>query len=126
MDGYTDRTSSAAKWNFPRQDRRCRYYIYTNAKSVELFLNGKSLGIKNYDKQTASPVYIYWTKGTSGLDYEAGELKAVGYDQPDGKGNVIATDVVNTSGDAAQVELSADRTYIKTMAMIYGICRSYD
>lgn len=61
-------------------------YIYTNAKSVELFLNGKSLGIKNYDKQTASPVYIYWTKGTSGLDYEAGELKAVGYDQPDGKG----------------------------------------
>lgn len=52
-------------------------------------------------------------KGTSGLDYEAGELKAVGYDQPDGKGNVIATDVVNTSGDAAQVELSADRTYIK-------------
>ncbi len=40
------------------------------------------------------------TKGTSGLDYEAGELKAVGYDQPDGKGNVIATDVVNTSGDA--------------------------
>ena len=100
------------KWNF-KAGQKVPVYIYTNAKSVELFLNGKSLGIKNYDKQTASPVYIYWTKGTSGLDYEAGELKAVGYDQPDGKGNVIATDVVNTSGDAAQVELSADRTYIK-------------
>ena len=100
------------KWNF-KAGQKVPVYIYTNAKSVELFLNGKSLGIKNYDKETASPVYIYWTKGTSGLDYEAGELKAVGYDEPDGKGNVIATDVVNTAGDAAQVELSADRTYIK-------------
>ena len=100
------------KWNF-KAGQKVPVYIYTNAKSVELFLNGKSLGIKNYDKETASPVYIYWTKGSSGLEYEAGELKAVAYDQADGKGNVIATDVVNTAGDAAQIELSADRTYIK-------------
>ena len=46
-------------------------------------------------------------------DWITKQAISVGYDQPDGKGNVIATDVVNTSGDAAQVELSADRTYIK-------------
>ncbi len=41
------------KWNF-KAGQKVPVYIYTNAKSVELFLNGKSLGIKNYDKQTAS------------------------------------------------------------------------
>ena len=97
------------KWNF-KAGQKVPVYIYTNAKSVELFLNGRSLGIRNFDKATASPTYIKWT---SGLSYEAGELKAVGYDQEDGKGNVIATDVVNTAGDAAQVDLLADRSYIK-------------
>lgn len=96
-------------WNF-KAGQKVPVYIYTNAKSVELFLNGRSLGIKNFDKATASPTYIKWTNG---LSYEAGELKAVGYDQKDGEGNVIATDVVNTAGSAAQIELSADRSYIK-------------
>ena len=97
------------KWNF-KAGQKVPVYIYTNAKSVELFLNGRSLGVKNFDKATASPTYIKWT---SGLSYEAGELKAVGYDQEDGEGNVIATDVVNTAGSAAQIELSADRSYIR-------------
>ncbi|MGN0277486.1 MAG: Ig-like domain-containing protein, partial [Hominisplanchenecus sp.] len=96
-------------WNYKTGDK-IPVYIYTNAASVELFLNGKSLGVKNFDKKTASPVYIKWTDG---LEYQAGELKAVGWDKANAAGNVIAEDVVYTSGSAQAVELSADRAFIQ-------------
>lgn len=96
-------------WNLKTGDK-VPVYIYTNAASVELFLNGESLGVKNFDKKTASPVYIKWTDS---LEYQPGELKAVARDGADGTGNIIATDVVYTADTARNVELSADRAYIK-------------
>ncbi len=96
-------------WNYSAGEE-VPVYIYTNAKSVELFLNGRSLGVRNFDKETASPVYIHWSNN---VEFEAGELKAVAYDAEDATGNVIATDVVNTAEEAQSVELAADRAYIK-------------
>ena len=96
-------------WNYSA-GQEVPVYIYTNARSVELFLNGKSLGVRNFDKETASPVYIHWSNN---VEFEAGELRAVAYDGEDATGNVIATDVVNTADEAQSLELSADRAYIK-------------
>ena len=45
---------------------------YTNCDSVELFLNGKSLGAKEYDFVACS--HLTWQ-----VPYCAGELKAIGY-----------------------------------------------
>ena len=80
--------------------------VYTNAASVEVFINDKSIGVMEYDKDTASPVYLDY--GTH--DYQPGELKAVAKDE---NGVVIATDVVYTAGDAQSVELTSDRSFIK-------------
>ena len=95
-------------WNYKTGDR-VPVYIYTNASSVELFLNGESLGVRNFDKATASPVYVEW----GNVEYQPGELKVVARDGENGTGNVIATDVVYTADKAQNVELSADRAYIK-------------
>ena len=96
-------------WNYSA-GQTIPLYIYTNAKSVELFLNGESLGVRNFDKETASPAYIHWSDS---FEFQPGELKAVGYDGEDATGNIIATDVVQTTGEASDLELSADRAYIQ-------------
>lgn len=96
-------------WNYSA-GQTIPLYIYTNAKSVELFLNGESLGVRNFDKETSSPAYIYWS---GSFEFQPGELKAVGYDGEDATGNVIATDVVQTTDEASALELSADRAYIQ-------------
>jgi beta-galactosidase len=80
-------------------DVRC----YTNADSVELFLNGQSLGTRDWT--STKNLYLEWT-----VPYEPGALNAVGHK----KGNGIGTDVVVTAGKPARILLSADRTALKT------------
>jgi beta-galactosidase len=78
-------------------------WCFTNADSVELFLNGKSLGEKTWaaDKKE---LHLEWS-----VSYAPGELKAVG--KKDGK--VVATDIVKTAGKPAKILLKADRSEIK-------------
>lgn len=95
---------------------------YTNCDSVELFLNGKSLGVQgywfprsgmegrysNYPARNAVPhttgdLHLTWT-----VLYQPGTLKAVG--TKDGK--VVATQEISTTGEAASVALSVDREAI--------------
>jgi beta-galactosidase len=93
---------------------------YTNCDTVELFLNGKSLGVKGYEfprlgmeetwgnlpararaLRTTSDLHLAWD-----VPYEAGALKAVA--TKDGK---IADKVeVSTTGEPAAIALSVDRS----------------
>lgn len=93
------------KWNWD-MGTQVPIMVYTNAASVEVFINGKSIGVKKYDRDTANPVYLDY--GTH--EYQAGELKAVAKDSA---GNVIAEDVVYTAGEAQSVVLSAEKAFIK-------------
>ena len=93
------------KWNWD-MGTQVPIMVYTNAASVEVFINDKSIGVQEYDKDTANPVYLEFGR----QDYQPGELKAVAKDED---GNVIATDVVYTAGDAQSVVLSGDRSFIK-------------
>jgi beta-galactosidase len=91
-------------WTWPRIegqaiDVRC----YTNADSVELFLNGKSLGSRDWSG--TKDLYLAWS-----VPYTPGELKAVGSKN----GKVIGTDVVNTAGAPASILLTADRSTLET------------
>jgi beta-galactosidase len=70
--------------------------IYTNAEEVELFLNGRSLGI---EKQHADASAI-----TFKVPFEAGTLKAAA--RSDGK--VVATDELKTAGKPARIVFAAD------------------
>jgi beta-galactosidase len=70
--------------------------VYTNAEEVELFLNGRSLGLQKLHPD-ASPI-------TYSVPYSPGEIKAVAKT----KGQIVATEVLKTAGKPARIVLAAD------------------
>jgi beta-galactosidase len=93
---------------------------YTNCDTVELYLNGKSLGVKGYEfprlgmegtygnyparakaKRTTSDLHLSWD-----VPYEPGVVKAVGTRD----GSIAATAEVSTTGEPSAIYLAADRT----------------
>jgi beta-galactosidase len=70
--------------------------VYSNAASVELFLNGRSLGVKPNDPDGAP---CKWQ-----VPFEAGSLRAIV--TVDGK--VVATHELHTAGAPARIALDAD------------------
>ena len=82
---------------------------YSNAASVELFLNGNTLGKKTFTKKqtsdgrtyqegaNANELYLEWK-----VAFEAGTLEAVARDEA---GNIIARDKIVTAGEPAGVRL---------------------
>ena len=90
-------------WNWPdRLGKITPVYVYTSGDAAELFLNGKSLGLK---KKSRYEYRLRWDD----VKYEPGTLKAVAY--KDGK--KCATDAVQTTGPAAELILQADRGKIR-------------
>ena len=87
-------------WNWTGwEGKEIPIWAATNCDSVELFLNGKSLGEKKLDRDKS--LHVEWQ-----VPYAAGTLKAVGKD----KGKEVATDEVHTVGKAAKLVLMPDRT----------------
>jgi beta-galactosidase len=110
-------------WSWPgKEGEFIPVLCYTNCDSVELFLNGRSLGVQGYwfprsgmqerypnmparaqATRTTSDLHLTWT-----VPYQPGTLKAVG--MKDGK--IAATAEVSTVGVPAAVELTVDRAQI--------------
>jgi beta-galactosidase len=97
---------------------------FTNCDTVELFLNGRSLGVKGYafprlgmegrwgnlpDRakvlRTTGDLHLSWD-----VPYEPGALKANG--TKDGK--IVATSEIFTTGQPASIALSSDRESVGT------------
>jgi beta-galactosidase len=74
---------------------------YNHADEVELFLNGKSLGVK---KKQGEDLHVMWR-----IPFEPGTLKAVSRLN----GKVVLTRTINTAGKPTKIELTADRSNIK-------------
>ena len=85
-------------WNWKR-GQIIDIWAYTNCDEVELFLNGRSMGIR---KKTGDQLHLMWR-----LTYEPGTLRAVGR-----KGSATLTDEVRTAGPAAKIVLEPDRNVI--------------
>ncbi len=89
-------------------------HIYTNYHSVELFINGKSYGIRTHAAKPESAdrgmgeVARYRLMWNDTI-YEPGEVKAVAYDE---NGSIASESVVLTAGKPAAIALSADRSSI--------------
>ena len=77
-----------------------RVQAYSNCDEVELFLNGKSLGVK---AKPADDSPRSWE-----VTFEKGTLKAIGKN----KGVEVATEELVTAGDPAKIMLTADRAAI--------------
>ncbi|MGW4566142.1 glycoside hydrolase family 2 TIM barrel-domain containing protein [Streptomyces sp. NPDC004561] len=121
-------------WNHEQGDT-VEVWAYANVPSVELFLDGKSLGTREFDakRTTDGRPYLETTEATGDdktftdgpypgsytspngsagrlhlswkVPYRPGELKAVA--RRDGR--VVATDVLRTAGDPHAVRLTVDR-----------------
>ena len=112
-------------WNWKgREGQFLTVVCYTNCDNVELFLNGKSVGMKGYafprfgmqgrygqagpqamnGVRTTDDLHLAWD-----VPYEPGTLRAVGTKN----GQVAATQEIATTGEAAAIELSVDRDTIR-------------
>lgn len=87
-------------WTNWTNGQSVKVLVYSNADSVELFLNGKSLGAKTVDPAVAK---LQWS-----VPFATGTLEA----KATKGGTVAATDKVQTAGAAAKLVLVADRTSI--------------
>lgn len=86
-------------WSWPgKESTEIPVWCYTNCDSVELFLNGESLGSKSFTKE--HDMHLEWL-----VPYQSGELKAVA--SKDGK--EIATAVQRTAEAPAKISLTSDR-----------------
>lgn len=75
--------------------------IYSNAEKVELFLNGKSLGVKDMGLADSEDMRAHYV-----VPYEAGELSAKGYGKD---GAVIAEEKLVTCLDPVKVTMKCDK-----------------
>ena len=110
-------------WNWPgREGEVVPVVAYSNCAAVELFLNGRSLGVKarEFPSEGVSGIWNHFDQpkieATTGdlqfvwdVVYQPGELKAVGYDR---LGAVVSSEVVRTADKPARLEVSADRSAI--------------
>ena len=94
-------------------------WLYSNCASVELFLNGTSLGKKALSQRGTKNQYAYT------VAYAAGTLVANGYDA---SGNLIAQDIQYTAGTPAKLALSSDKTAVSTASddLVYITCDVQD
>lgn len=94
-------------------------WLYSNCASVELFLNGTSLGKKALAQRGTKNQYAYT------VAYAAGTLVANGYDA---SGNLIAQDIQYTAGTPAKLALSSDKTAVSAASddLVYITCDVLD
>ena len=87
-------------WNWLEGQDIDMWCYYNNADEVELFINGRSQGVKA--KKDSHEFHLMWR-----VKFEPGEVKAVA--RKDGK--VVADKVIRTAGAPAALSLTADRTH---------------
>lgn len=84
-------------WNWKVGDSVDVWAYYNHADEVELFVNGKSAGIK---KKLGDDLHVMWR-----VLYEPGSIKAVSRKN----GKIFLTKHINTAGIAAKLRLVADK-----------------
>ena len=115
------------KENVADADGNIPVRAYSNAASVELFLNGNTLGKKTFTKKqtsdgrtyqegaNANELYLEWK-----VAFEPGTLEAVARDEA---GNIVARDKIVTAGEPAGVRLVKEENAIaadgKDLTYIY-------
>lgn len=95
-------------WNWEeRIGQKVPVFCYTNYPKAELFVNGKSMGVKQKNKNSKYERYrLMWND----VVYYPGEIKVVAYDD---KGEIAETRTIKTAGKTYKISTAADRNTIK-------------
>ena len=89
-------------WNWKGEEgTKMQVNVYSNYPEIRMELNGKVIGTKSVSPDTKLTAMFE-------VPYEAGELKAIG--MKDGK--EVESKVLKTTGNAAKIKLTADRSTI--------------
>ncbi len=98
--GWPDEQQS---WNWAgNEGTKLQVNVYSNYPEVKLELNGKEVGTKAVSTETR-------LTATFEVPYEAGELKAIALQD----GKEMESKILKTTGKAAKIRLTADRSEIK-------------
>ncbi len=87
-------------WNWTEGEQIDLWAYYNNADEVELFVNGKSQGVKS---KGADDYHVMWS-----LTFEPGTVKVVSRKD----GVEVASQEIRTAGEPAQIRLTPDRNVI--------------
>lgn len=87
-------------WNWDAAQMVDVWSYYNNADEVELFLNGKSLGVR---RKQGDDLHVMWK-----VKFEPGTLKAISRKN----GKTVLEKIISTAGKPAKIELTADRRII--------------
>ena len=90
-------------WNWKgREGEVTPVFVYTSYPKAELFINGKSQGVREKNDSTLQTRYrLMWNE----TRYEPGELKVVAYDKD---GNRAAEKIVKTAGKPHQLVVTSN------------------
>lgn len=90
-------------WNWKgREGEVTPVFVYTSYPKAELFINGKSQGVREKNDSTLQTRYrLMWNE----TRYEPGELKVVAYDKD---GNRAAEKIVRTAGKPHQLVVTSN------------------
>lgn len=108
-------------WNWKgREGEITPVFVYTNYPSAELFINGKSQGVRKKNMSVTATNSKYNARTFERQEryrlmwmdtkYEPGTLKVVAYDE---NGKPVAEETVKTAGKPDRIVLTADRTELK-------------
>ncbi len=77
----------------------------TNAPSVEIFVNDKSMGVTHIDHEKGTELLAHVK-----VPYEKGTIRAVAYDET---GKVVAEDKHTSFGESSRITVKADRNWMR-------------
>jgi beta-galactosidase len=89
-------------WNWEPGEQIDMWCYYNNADEVELYINGKSQGIRSKDSEH---LHVVWN-----VTFEPGTVKVVGRKD----GVETASQEIHTAGEPTQIRLTPDRSTIKS------------
>ena len=89
-------------WNWTPGEQIDMWCYYNNADEVELYINGKSQGVRSKD---AEHLHVVWN-----VTFEPGTVKVVARKD----GVETASQEIHTAGEPAQIRLTPDRSTIKS------------
>ena len=106
ISGWT-LTSARRSWSYPGCDgQETDVEVYARASTVELFINGQSVGKKNVKKARANFRVVY----------HDGEITAV---SRDASGREIGRDMLHTAGKETELRLEAEKKACRAGEMVY-------
>ncbi len=90
-------------WDF-NEGQEIDVIAYSSLPRLELFLNGKSLGVQEIDHENGRVLHGHWI-----VPFEKGEIRVKAMDAD---GNVAAEDVRRSFGEAVKITANADKSVL--------------